>query len=82
MISIQDYQQLIKDVAQLERQEAEAEGALTEVKKALQAEHGCKDLKEAKALRAKLNKEVDELVCEVEQAYKNYQLKYKDLLCK
>lgn len=80
MITVQEYQQLVKDVADLERKEAETEGALAQMTKALQAEHGCATLAAAKAKLAKLQAELAEAEPEADAAFKEFTKKRGDLL--
>lgn len=79
MISVKEYNQLIQDVAELEKKESQAEGALAEMNKSLKSEHGVADPKAATALRKKLEAELKTVEEELESAHQEYLTKYQEL---
>lgn len=79
MITIQEYQQLVQEVADLERKEAESEGALTQMTEQLKEDTGCTSAKAALALQKKLAAEIETLNSEINEAYAAYQTAYSEL---
>lgn len=84
MISISEYQQLVQEVADLERKEAEAEGALAQMRERLKEEFklGNTDggLKVAIAAHKKLLAEIETLDKELAKAYAAYRAAHTELL--
>lgn len=71
-ISVREYQELQKDVPQLQKDLAKEDGAAEQISKSLFEEHGVKTLEEVKALKAKTEKELAKLKEEVKADYQAY----------
>lgn len=79
MISIQEYQRLIQEVADLERREAEAQGAIANMKQGLLKDFGVKTITEARQLREQWTEELAQAEKEAEAAHTEYLKRYSEL---
>lgn len=79
-VNVKRYQQLKADVDRLQRQRDQAEGALGVVMKSLEDGFGCKTLKEAERLAAKLKREADEAEREFDESLAAFEEKWGDVL--
>lgn len=74
------YTELQEKVQKLQQRRDRAQGALDQVMERLRKEYGCKTIKEAKTLLAKLNTDLDESEQEFETLLTTFEKEYGDLL--
>jgi hypothetical protein len=79
-MDLKRYQRLKDDCEELQREASRAEGGLEQTMARLKDEHGCDDLKSAKALAAKLRKDAEKAEAEYNKALTEFDRKWGNVL--
>lgn len=79
-MNLAEFTKLKQQVELLKREESRAQGALSQLQSQLKKEFGCKTIKEAKLLKAKLERELEKAEKDYEVASKQFRKKWKDKL--
>ena len=72
MITVAEYEQLVREVKDLETKEAKAEGALAELRKVLKEEFDCTTVKAAADKLKAMQDELDNLEADLDHYYQEY----------
>ena len=80
VVDLKRYQKLKDDVDRLRREADRAEGALEELMGRLEAEFGCKTLREAKALSSRLEDEADKATKEFNSKLDEFEEEWGEVL--
>jgi predicted nucleic acid-binding Zn-ribbon protein len=71
-MDIREYERLKNKVESAQRNQSQAEGALSQLMETLKKDHGCSTIEEALALSKKLDKDIHKLEKECDEAMEEF----------
>lgn len=78
--TIEDYQQAVKKVERLKREEAQIEGSILQIKKQMKSQLGCEDLEEIKVILGEKKEKLNGFETLIKEQLSVFEKKYGDLL--